>query len=180
MKMYYLMTNGSETGPYSKEAVHAEILAGNVGPGTNIWHEGMTNWEPIEKHFPIPPPCPGDVNIQPACTYTFIESIYSCFKRYTLFSGRASKSEFWWFQLFLYIVQVIFNIIYYSIGLDLNVYLLLTALPGLAVTVRRMHDIGKSGWFALIPIYNLILGIENSQLSNKYGEAPLPPIDKFS
>lgn len=180
MKMYYLMTKDAKKGPYSQEAVRAEMTAGNVAPGTTIWHEGMADWEPIEKHFPITPSCPGAENTKTSCRYSFIESLHSCLKRYSLFSGRAGKSEFWWFLLFVHIVQVLFDIIHYSIGLDLDIYFLLLTLPGLAVGVRRMHDIGKSGWYALIPVYNLILCIRASQPSkNDYGDAPLPPVKRF-
>ena len=46
-------------------------------------------------------------------------------------------------------------------------------IPGIAVAVRRMHDVGKSGWFALIPIYNIILALsEGDQGDNAYGPDP--------
>jgi uncharacterized membrane protein YhaH (DUF805 family) len=46
-------------------------------------------------------------------------------------------------------------------------------IPGIAVAVRRMHDVGKSGWFILIPIYNLILAVTEGQRGpNEYGEDP--------
>jgi len=50
---------------------------------------------------------------------------------------------------------------------------LATLLPGIGVAIRRMHDVGKSGWFMLIPIYNLILAFtEGDKGPNEYGEDP--------
>ncbi|MCE2743744.1 MAG: DUF805 domain-containing protein, partial [Fluviicola sp.] len=54
-----------------------------------------------------------------------------------------------------------------------NIYSLAVLLPSLAVAVRRMHDVGKSGWFVLIPIYNFILAVtEGDSGSNEYGNDP--------
>jgi uncharacterized membrane protein YhaH (DUF805 family) len=54
-----------------------------------------------------------------------------------------------------------------------NVYSLALLVPSIAVGVRRMHDVGKSGWFILIPIYNLILACtEGTQGENEYGADP--------
>ncbi|MBM3920822.1 MAG: DUF805 domain-containing protein [Sphingomonadales bacterium] len=54
-----------------------------------------------------------------------------------------------------------------------TLYSLAVLLPSLAVAVRRMHDVGKSGWFILIPIYNLILACTDSQVGeNEYGSNP--------
>lgn len=54
-----------------------------------------------------------------------------------------------------------------------------TLIPYIAVTVRRMHDVGKSGWFMLIPIYNLILTLtEGDRGSNQYGSDPKSASDR--
>lgn len=54
-----------------------------------------------------------------------------------------------------------------------NLYSLAVLVPSLAVAVRRMHDVGKSGWYILIPIYNLILAVtEGDNGPNEYGEDP--------
>lgn len=100
---------------------------------------------------------------------TFGQSIKTCFSKYVTFSGRASRSEYWWFALFSFIVGFIPVV---------NLLGLLLILPGLAVAVRRLHDIGKSGWnflWVLIPflgaLYLLWLYIQESQPSaNKWGE----------
>jgi len=57
-----------------------------------------------------------------------------------------------------------------------NIYNLAVLIPGIAVGVRRMHDVGKSGWFLLIPIYNLILACTDGEKgSNLYGLDPKNP-----
>ena len=49
-------------------------------------------------------------------------------------------------------------------------YSLVALLPGIAVAVRRMHDVGKSGWFVLIPIYNLVLALtKGDEGTNEFG-----------
>jgi uncharacterized membrane protein YhaH (DUF805 family) len=54
-----------------------------------------------------------------------------------------------------------------------TIYSLAVLIPGIAVAIRRMHDVGKSGWFLLIPIYNIILAItDGEKKSNEYGSNP--------
>ena len=100
-------------------------------------------------------------------------AISACFNKYATFTGRASRSEYWYFQLFYTLSVIAGAIIDASIGttfVQLLVILVLV-LPLLAAEVRRMHDVGKSGWFILIPIYNLILACTASNPgSNKYGD----------
>jgi uncharacterized membrane protein YhaH (DUF805 family) len=84
---------------------------------------------------------------------TFGESISTCLKKYAAFDGRASRSELWWFFLFSFLVQAAGSIIGTVVAGVLGLVLL---LPGLAVSVRRLHDIGKSGWFILVGLIPLI------------------------
>lgn len=87
---------------------------------------------------------------------TFIESIKTCLKKYAVFSGRASRSEYWWFLLahLIFGLVLIFTLKYFnSIRLILTVgpaSLLLLFLPGLGVHIRRLHDINYSGWWYLV------------------------------
>ncbi len=76
-----------------------------------------------------------------------IESISLVFRNYINFGGRAQRSEFWWFTLFSLISQAILNIIIPFVGW---IYGLALLLPSLAVTVRRLHDTGRSAWWLLI------------------------------
>lgn len=103
-------------------------------------------------------------------------------KNYAGFSGRARRSEYWYFFLFTFIIIVVLTVIDITIGtysvefnrgLLSSIYSLVTLVPGIAVAIRRMHDVGKSGWFVLIPIYNLILACtEGDRGSNEYGPDP--------
>lgn len=79
------------------------------------------------------------------------------------------------FVLFNVIVAFVFGFVCGLIGIPelANLYTLAVLLPSIAVGVRRMHDVGKSGWFLLIPIYNFFLAVtEGEKGENKYGADP--------
>ena len=88
-----------------------------------------------------------------------IDSVTSSLKKYVDFQGRATRKEFWLFVLFFNICAFIGGIIDGLAGTDFigDLILLALILPYLAVAVRRMHDVGKAGWFILIPFYNFFL-----------------------
>ena len=78
---------------------------------------------------------------------TFSQAIAACLSKYANLSGRASRPEFWWFFLF----QVLTSLGASMVGDWLNgVVVLALLLPGLAVGTRRLHDIGRTGWWQLI------------------------------
>lgn len=88
---------------------------------------------------------------------TFGESISTCFSKYATFDGRATRSEYWWFFLFTFLVSAALSIVSEALS---GVFSLGVLLPSLAVGVRRLHDIDKSGWFLLlwfIPIIGWII-----------------------
>lgn len=96
-------------------------------------------------------------------------------KNYATFSGRARRKEYWMFVLFNTIFAFVFGLVCGLIELPelANLYSLAVLLPSIAVGVRRMHDVGKSGWFLLIPIYNFILAVtEGEKGENQYGQDP--------
>ncbi|MBF9030698.1 DUF805 domain-containing protein [Rhodobacterales bacterium HKCCE3408] len=82
-----------------------------------------------------------------------IDAVKVCFSKYVDFSGRARRSEYWWWVLFVFIVSFILGFIP-IVG---SIVSLVFLLPGLAVTARRLHDIDRSGWFMLLPYAPLIL-----------------------
>jgi uncharacterized membrane protein YhaH (DUF805 family) len=84
-----------------------------------------------------------------------VASISDGFKRYAEFSGVSSRSQYWYFILGTTIVSIIVQWILGEFAA--NVFTIATIIPTIAVAVRRMHDVGKSGWFILVPIYNFIL-----------------------
>ena len=98
--------------------------------------------------------------------------IIGCFKKYAVFAGRARRSEYWFFSLFIFIVDVVLLVIDKSM-ISYYIFILAYLLPAWAVGVRRMHDVGKNGWFLLIPIYSLILLFTKGDVGdNKYGSDP--------
>jgi len=86
-----------------------------------------------------------------------IESVTTCLTKYFTFEGRASRSEFWWFQLF-YVTTVFAGITFdgtwntdlFTSGLWENIFTFVLLIPSIAVSCRRLHDVGKSGWWQLI------------------------------
>ena len=127
------------------------------------------------------------------------ESLTSVFNKYATFTGRARRSEYWWFSGCYFMLQIVFN--FASLGMvagvmsgemsynDPSYSLFMMAsvviglglfLPSLAVTVRRLHDIGKSGWnilWAAIPLIGIIIVLvwmcqDSDVVANKYGESP--------
>ena len=101
----------------------------------------------------------------------FSQAVKSVFSNYANFSGRARRSEYWYFVLFSLIIGLI-PIVNLIVGL-------ISIIPGIAVCVRRLHDIGKSGWWlllCLIPIVNLILRVwyctDSQPGENQWGANP--------
>jgi uncharacterized membrane protein YhaH (DUF805 family) len=110
-------------------------------------------------------------------------------KQYADFSGRARRKEYWMFALFNMIFIIVAMILDNVLGLTAGelpygvfyfLYVLAVLIPGLAVAVRRLHDVGKSGWMiliALIPIIGaiwlLVLMVTDSNPGeNQYGQNP--------
>lgn len=102
------------------------------------------------------------------------------FRKFADFRGRTGRMGFWIFTIgaFLLIQLVAFleqtidfpimNVPFITMIFSLAMY-----VPMLAIGARRMHDIGKSGWYYLIPLYNLYLALQPSEPhANKWGEVP--------
>lgn len=109
------------------------------------------------------------------------EAVSSVLSQYAGFSGRARRSEYWYWALAVFIVSVVAGIIDAIIGLQFFQYVvpLATLVPGLAVGARRLHDTGRSGWLQLIgiiPIIGWIILIvwfvTDSHPDNEYGPNP--------
>jgi len=85
-------------------------------------------------------------------------SIKTCFSKYAVFSGRASRSEFWFFYLFILlasIATVIIDVIILGYSLDTytpinSIFVLITLIPSYAVGCRRLHDVNRSGRWLLM------------------------------
>ena len=108
-----------------------------------------------------------------------VEYIKICFRKYADFSGRAGRPEFWWFFLFQVIVLTATS----WIPVLSSIITLLLLLPSLAVGARRLHDLGRTGWWlllALIPFVGwiplLIMAVlPGTGGPNRYGSVPFTP-----
>ena len=106
----------------------------------------------------------------------FTTSVKTCFAKFADFSGRATRSEYWWFVLAYFILALVTGFIHeYLYFLVVLVFL----VPMISAGVRRLHDIGKTGWLlliGLIPLVGLVLiyfMVQPTQPeSNPYGSPP--------
>lgn len=114
---------------------------------------------------------------------SFQDAVRSALTQYVTFSGRARRSEYWFFALFNFLVLMVASFIDRAIGLNSALYgvvALALLLPGLAIGARRLHDTNRSGWFlllGLIPfvgaIVLIVFFVQDSQAgSNQYGPSP--------
>ena len=116
----------------------------------------------------------------------FQDAIRSGFRNYVTFSGRTSRSEFWYWTLFALLVAIASSIIDHTIfpfastGPIEGLTSLVLFLPGLAVSIRRLHDIDRTGWWWLIAftVIGVILllvwaGTRGTAGANRYGDDPL-------
>lgn len=111
-----------------------------------------------------------------------------CLQHYTDFRGRARRAEYWYFVLYNWLFSMaagiidvfLFGVNESGLGLFSSLYALIVFVPCLAIAVRRLHDIGRSGWnllLGLIPIFGLIVLIifycqEGEPIDNKWGKNP--------
>jgi uncharacterized membrane protein YhaH (DUF805 family) len=123
---------------------------------------------------------------------SFGEAIKAGFSNYVNFSGRAFRSEYWYWVLFAFIGGIVTYMIDRTIGIRITepIFSLATILPGLAVAIRRLHDLDRSGWWVLlsfIPLIGAIILIvwfcgKGTDGANRFGPDPLggmvPPIPR--
>ncbi len=123
----------------------------------------------------------------------FSDAIRKCFSNYVTFTGRAARPEFWWFVLFIFLGNIVFGILDrilfgpMMMGDDASllgaIFSLVVFLPSLAVLVRRLHDIDRTGWWALIaliPVIGTLVLIfftvqRGSTGGNRFGPPALSP-----
>jgi len=125
---------------------------------------------------------------------TFMSSMLLPLKRYADFDGRSTRKEYWMFFLFQFMVGIVINVVS-LIGAAMDsgfvaglaavvgvVFALAMLVPGIAVSIRRLHDIDKSGWqllWGLVPIAGAIIILvfmvtPSTNGSNRFGPAPAP------
>ena len=117
---------------------------------------------------------------------------FKVLKQYTRFNGRARRKEYWYFGLINFFIYLLLSFLDRAIasqstgiGLLWAIYFLGIFLPSLAVTIRRLHDIGKSGWWyliSLVPIVGSLILLcflvqDSEPGANRFGRNPKEPID---
>jgi uncharacterized membrane protein YhaH (DUF805 family) len=116
----------------------------------------------------------------------FVPAVKSCLQHYAVFTGRAPRSEYWFFVLFTWVIEAAADIA----GSDAfaSAVSLALLLPSLAVSARRMHDINRSGWWLFIiaiPLIGWALWLiwactPGARRYNRFGPDPLPdPAPQF-
>jgi uncharacterized membrane protein YhaH (DUF805 family) len=118
---------------------------------------------------------------------SFQDAVRTCLQKYVTFSGRARRSEYWFFVLFTVIVGIVAGVIdgilgtrsSMGTGLVQGLAQLALLLPGIAVGVRRLHDTNRSGWWlliGLIPVVGaivlIVFFVQDSHGDNQYGPSP--------
>ena len=90
----------------------------------------------------------------------FTDAVRSAFNKYAVFEGRASRSEYWWFGLFVVecsvVLEIIEGVLFHKamgqVGILGGLFSLAVLLPSLGVAVRRLHDVERSGWWLLLAL----------------------------
>lgn len=120
----------------------------------------------------IEEPSVGDATGVTQYRVSFPEAIRRFCTTYTS-NGRASRSEYWWSLFFCFVLILGVSAIFGEDGVVTKIISLIVKLMGLLIGWRRIHDIGKSGWWFLVPVYNIWLLVQPSQLQeNKFGKVP--------
>ncbi len=197
---YYVARPGMQPqGGYTKSVVLSEYYRGVYPSETKVWGPDTGGWVPIQQlchpagfAYPVGgmPETPAFPWKQPK-TWNPITAFTSCMSRYVQFSGRASRSEYWFYQLVTMIVIGVTTAIAGAMTGDediAEIVCLVTSLPFilpyLAVQSRRLHDMGLSAWWLLLcllpnigAIILMIISCWGSKNENNpYGTGALPPV----
>lgn len=199
MSLYHVAKpDGTRMGPYDIETLNAMLASGQLTPECLVWTEGWADWRPITTVATVPTPAGGSGGWGPVVAFRTV-----VLNRYADFEGRASRSEYWWFAFSELLLAALMWVLLLTLGVGLmapetsgigvkvafGIVLLLLCLAGLAllvptlaVTVRRLHDAGYSGWFYLLNFVPYVGGIIlfvftllPSAPPNQWGSGPQGP-----
>lgn len=144
---YFLVNNEQQSGPFELD----ELIKNGLNENSFVWTESMPDWAPAmqvpevaallpQKQIAPPGFEPVDNAATPTTSKNVgcIDALKICFSKYAVFEGRARRSEYWWFAMWYYVISILTCCAGYLVLL----------LPMIAVTFRRMHDTGRSGWWA--------------------------------
>ncbi|GGF61791.1 hypothetical protein GCM10007301_21920 [Azorhizobium oxalatiphilum] len=205
---WFYGANGEQKGPYSTEQMKALLQAGAINSQTVVWTAGMAGWLPLAQS-PLatasaggPPQIPGGYapqgggvgngavgggGIAPGPRPVGMgEAVKRAFSQYFTFSGRASRSEFWYFALFCLLAAFVLGMVdlmVFSTMLEdgvsplSNLFSLAVIIPQIALSARRLHDTDRSGWWYLllfVPLIGIIVLIvfwasQGTQGRNRFG-----------
>lgn len=162
---WHYVVGGSSRGPHSTLEMEGLIARGGITAQTLVWNETLPQWEPAAQHFDfrgVPVAGPGEAPqggigrdglYAGAPSRGFVEALQVCFAKFVTFSGRASRSELWFFVLWQALIGTVTSVIDLGLvgptgfSLTNTAASLILFLPSLAVSVRRLHDIDRSGWW---------------------------------
>ena len=144
--------------------------------------QGQSGWGTPGHPAPGYAPAPSYAGAAPAGKMGMADAVRSVLAKYATFSGRARRSEYWWFYLAYVIAYIVAAIIDGLLGITALTLIVSLGLliPTLAVGVRRLHDIGKSGWWLLIGLIPLVGAIvllvfacqDSRRGTNQWGPSP--------
>ncbi len=169
-KDWYYAIEGTSNGPVSEIQFEQLVAAGTVRSDTLVWQEGMEDWlpyaraqgsqdaAPLASHSPFEEghdPARADAN-------TFLGALKDGFARFVDFKTRSTRPQYWWFALWSLIISAVTGILDATLGMGENgpigvLASLVLFLPSIAVAIRRLHDIGRTGWWMLL-IFLPIIG----------------------
>lgn len=166
---WYYAVEGASIGPVSQSEFESLVRSGTIRSDTLVWQEGMADWLPygradaISDEQPLSPRMPGSDTADPARAdaNTFMGALKDGFARYVDFKTRSTRSQYWWFTLWMILFSIGAAMIDGMMGMGDSgpVGLLVslgTFLPSIAIGIRRLHDIGRTGWWFLIVLVPLI------------------------
>ncbi|AXI48350.1 hypothetical protein C1J03_21555 [Sulfitobacter sp. SK012] len=187
---WHYALEGTSYGPINQDELDGLIANGTVRADTLVWQEGMDDWLPLGqmKGTAIPmmashAPARENIARPREDASTFVGALKDGFSRYVDFKGRSNRPQFWFWTLWMIILGIGTGIIdstfgFYDVGPINSILSLITLIPGIAVAARRLHDIGRRGWWLLlilIPIVGLIVLIvffstKGEETPNPYGD----------
>ena len=111
-----------------------------------------------------------------------MEYFFDAFRKYAEFAGRTSRKEYWMFILFYTVIYLVLLIIDRTLGAFFftAIFSVISLVPSISITARRLHDTGRSGWWQLIAVFLPLLGLiilailvsQQSREDNIYGSKP--------
>jgi len=191
---WYYAVEGTSVGPVDQVEFDGLVAAGTIRRETLVWQEGMDDWLPYGRvsmpAMQAPPTAPppslnGGTNPARADANSFVGALKDGLSRYVDFKTRSTRSQFWWWVLWSMLINLVSGVLDISLGMGepgpINMLTSLAMfLPTLALSIRRLHDIGRSGWWYLIVLIPLIGWIvlivffctKTQEETNRWGAPP--------